>query len=540
MKNLKIGQRLSIGFGVIVILMIAILGAGVNSLSDMNDSLDRIVNDNNVKIAAVTNLRDAERQIAIAVRDLTITSNEAAKAGVESRIVAATERYSEAMTVLQERIKSEKGKELLKAVAEGEKSTMPLFQVVRQHARNGEFEAGVKYLSETVSPSVAKWMTSIETLLEHQTLRNHEEQKEVEASYARVNRILLGLGIVSVTAAGFIAWGTTRSITKPLNEAVAVAETVASGDLTSEIEINSRDETGQLLQSLATMNDSLRAIVANVRNSTETIATASSEIAAGNLDLSSRTEQQASALEETASSMEELTSTVKQNAENARQANTLAVNASAIATQGGQVVSRVIDTMNSIDQSAKKIVDIIGVIDGIAFQTNILALNAAVEAARAGEQGRGFAVVASEVRNLAHRSANAAKEIKALISDSVQKVELGSQLVSEAGTTMESVVKSVAQVNDIMAEISTASTEQEQGIDQISQAISEMDMVTQQNAALVEEAAAAAQSLQEQSNNLVDTVSVFKLSAGSKGMPRPNFQRTTDSKEEARLALTLS
>ena len=303
----------------------------------------------------------------------------------------------------------------------------------------------------------------------------------------------------------------TRSITRPLIEAVKVAQTVAGGDLTSNIVVSSKDETGQLLQALKDMNESLVKIVGEVRSDTDTIATATSQIAAGNLDLSSRTEQQASSLEETASSMEELTSTVKQNADNARQANQLAVSASEVAVKGGDVVARVVDTMGSINDSAKKIVDIIGVIDGIAFQTNILALNAAVEAARAGEQGRGFAVVATEVRNLAQRSAAAAKEIKSLIDDSVEKVAVGSRLVGQAGTTMAEIVSSVKLVTDIMGEVTAASQEQSAGIEQVNQAITQMDEVTQQNAALVEEAAGAAAALEDQASNLMRVVSVFKV-----------------------------
>jgi methyl-accepting chemotaxis protein len=317
----------------------------------------------------------------------------------------------------------------------------------------------------------------------------------------------LGLGVL-------LAWLLVRSITQPLSQAVQVARAVASGDLTSRIEVNSKDETGQLMQALKDMNDSLVGIVGNVRSGTDTIATASSQIAAGNHDLSSRTEQQASSLEETAASMEELTSTVKQNADNARQANQLAVSASSVAVKGGSVVAEVVGTMGAINASSRKIVDIIGVIDGIAFQTNILALNAAVEAARAGEQGRGFAVVAAEVRNLAQRSAAAAKEIKTLIGDSVDKVEEGSKQVAEAGKTMDEIVDSVKRVTDIMAEITAASQEQTSGIEQINQAITQMDQVTQQNAALVEEAAAAASSLQEQASGLSQVVSVFKVNGG--------------------------
>ncbi|MGI4718702.1 MAG: methyl-accepting chemotaxis protein [Janthinobacterium lividum] len=538
MNNLKIGQRLTLGFGVVVALMLIVVAMSVNAMSRMDDTIENIVSDNNVKIEAVSTLRHAEQQLAIAVRDLTLVTDEKAMEAAEARMTRASGEYARSMALLRERVVSEEGRKMLAAIAAGEAAAMPQFQIARQYGKNNELEAGVKHLMEVVAPAVNKWMVAIETLLEYQVRENVKEQEEARASYFQARNFMLGLGAVALFAAICIAWAITRSITRPMNEAVAIAETVASGDLTSTITVVSRDETGQLLQALSTMNDKLQAIVARVRASTDTIATASGEIAAGNLDLSSRTEQQASALEETASSMEELTTTVKQNAENARQANALAAGASGIALQGGEVVARVIDTMSSIDASAKKIVDIIGVIDGIAFQTNILALNAAVEAARAGEQGRGFAVVASEVRNLAHRSAAAAKEIKVLISDSVQKVESGTQLVGEAGATMERVVQSVRQVNDIMTEISSASGEQEQGIEQINQAIGEMDMVTQQNAALVEEAAAAAQSLQEQSDVLVDTVSVFKVpgaaSAGQAGVGR------TASAGAARPALSLA
>jgi len=341
-------------------------------------------------------------------------------------------------------------------------------------------------------------------------------QEAASTGQAITDTVKFGATVIAALTAFVIAlsilaaWLVTRSITAPIAQAVKVAQRVAAGDLTLRIESTSTDETGLLLQALKAMNDNLQQIVNQVRVGAETIATASQQISSGNLDLSSRTEQQAASLEETASSMEELTSTVQHNADNSRQASALADSASQIASEGGAVVAQVVDTMNTIDASSAKIVEIIGVIDGIAFQTNILALNAAVEAARAGEQGRGFAVVAAEVRNLAQRSAGAAKEIKALIDNSVGQVKAGSELVGRAGETMEKVVASVKRVSDVINEITAAGPEQTAGIEQINQAIVQMDQVTQQNAALVEEAAAAAGALQEQAANLVEKVRVFK------------------------------
>jgi len=342
---------------------------------------------------------------------------------------------------------------------------------------------------------------------------------DVAAAY-RTACLLLVAAVVLAAGLGISAavW-LARSITGPINSAVLVAQTVAAGDLTQRIDVHSSDETGKLLQALKEMNDELATIVGQIRSGSDTIATASAQIASGNLDLSSRTEEQASSLEETASSMEELTSTVRQNADNARQASRLAETASGIAVKGGNAVSQVVETMDAIQESSKKMADIIGVIDGIAFQTNILALNAAVEAARAGEQGRGFAVVASEVRNLAQRSASAAREIKTLIDDSVSRVESGNKLVHEAGGTMQEVVSSIKRVNDIMGEITAASAEQSAGIEQVNQAITQMDTVTQQNAALVEEAAAAAESMQSQAKNLVQLVSVFQTGEAQTAVP---------------------
>jgi len=353
------------------------------------------------------------------------------------------------------------------------------------------------------------------------------EYQASQATFETVRAVCLAGLVFGLVLAAFIGWVLVRAIVRPLEQAVSIAGAVAKGDLTQQIVVTSHDETGRLLQALKEMNDSLVHIVSKVRTGTDNIATASGEIAAGNLDLSSRTEQQAGSLEETASSMEQLTSTVKQNADNARQANALATSASEVAGKGGAVVEQVVQTMGAINASATRIVDIIAVIDGIAFQTNILALNAAVEAARAGEQGRGFAVVAGEVRSLAQRSAAAAKEIKLLIDDSVEKVHHGSELVDRAGSTMLEIVQSVNRVNDIMAEITAASQEQTVGIEQINGAVAQMDQVTQQNAALVEQASAAAASLQDEASALAQTVGAFKLNLAT-GV-RTAAQRVTAS-----------
>ncbi|MBV8634477.1 MAG: HAMP domain-containing protein, partial [Burkholderiaceae bacterium] len=363
------------------------------------------------------------------------------------------------------------------------------------------------------------------------------EYQNSQREYNRFFMVSTGLIVIALIMGVVVGAWLVRAISGPIDQAVTVAQKVALGDLTQRITVESSDETGKLLQALKDMNDSLVRIVGEVRTGTETISTASSEIATGNLDLSQRTESQASSLEETASTMEELTSTVKQNAENARQANQLVVSASEHAIRGGTVVGNVVGTMGSIKESSRKIVDIIGVIDGIAFQTNILALNAAVEAARAGEQGRGFAVVAAEVRNLAQRSAAAAKEIKALIDDSVEKVEAGSKQVDDAGATMNEIVTSVQRVADIMSEISAASQEQSSGIEQVNLAITQMDEVTQQNAALVEQAAAAAQSMQDQAGNLSMVVSVFKVDGGSAQRALPEMRAAAAPAVTARPAV---
>ena len=374
---------------------------------------------------------------------------------------------------------------------------------------------------------------SMDVLLRHQLEQAKMEFESSQRIYELVRISCIAGIIFGVIVANLIGVWLIRAISRPVDKAVSVARSVAKGDLTQSIEVTTQDETGHLMSALKHMNTNLTAMVHKVQTGSDEISAASIQIASRNMDLSSRTEQQASSLEETAASMEELTSTVKQNADNALQANQLALSASDVALKGGKVVAEVVATMGSINASSMKIVDIIAVIDSIAFQTNILALNAAVEAARAGEQGRGFAVVAGEVRHLAQRSAAAAKEIKELIDDSVDKVESGTRLVDQAGTTMAEIVDRVRRVTDIMAEITTASQEQTSGIEQVNQAISLMDEATQQNAAQVEEAAAVAELLREQAEALAHTVSVFKLvsppseaSATAAASVRPHLRRS--------------
>lgn len=402
-----------------------------------------------------------------------------------------------------------------KAYVEDRNRTMELAAV-------GQFDEAIKNATVIATPKFEAAHGTLFKLLELRRDSANKEYAHAESQYQNTVNITVIAVVAGMLLAMLIGYLLVRAIVGPLNKAIEAANRVASGDLTGHIEVDSTNEMGRLLQALKTMNDNLLDLVGKVRNSTESIATASSEIASGNSDLSQRTEEQASSLEETASSMEELTSTVRQNADNARQANQLATGASEVAKKGGAVVGQVVQTMSSINDSSKKIVEIISVIDGIAFQTNILALNAAVEAARAGEQGRGFAVVATEVRTLAQRSAAAAKEIKELINDSVVKVGEGTKLVDEAGLTMDEIVTAVKRVTDIMSEISAASQEQSSGIEQINQAVTQMDDATQQNAALVEEAFAAAESMKEQSRVLTQAVSVFKFTSGTeRAAPEP-------------------
>ncbi|MEN3292626.1 MAG: methyl-accepting chemotaxis protein [Burkholderiales bacterium] len=511
MRNLRIGARLGIGFALVLALMVFMTTIGIWRLGAVAQATHNMTQQ---PLAKERLISDWYRSIHSSVRRTAAI----AKSADPSLVPFFADETKESIKVvadLQKAIEplltSPEEKALWAQLMDKRKVYVSSRDAITKAKADGQIEEANRILEQTFVPAAKVYLDLIQKLLDEQRASIDATARDINSVYEASWQLLVALGAVVLVFGAACAWWLSIGITRPLSKAVQVARTVTSGDLTSHIEVVSKDETGQLLQALKDMNDSLVRVVSEVRTGTDTIATASGEITSGNLDLSARTEQQAGSLEETASSMEELTSTVKQNADNARQANQLAVTASEVAVKGGTVVSQVVQTMGSINASSQKIVDIISVIDGIAFQTNILALNAAVEAARAGEQGRGFAVVASEVRNLAQRSAAAAKEIKTLIDDSVEKVDTGSKLVGEAGSTMNEIVDSVKRVTDIMAEIMAASQEQSAGIEQVNQAIGQMDQVTQQNAALVEEATAAAQSLQDQAGKLTEVVRLFKL-----------------------------
>jgi methyl-accepting chemotaxis protein len=511
-SNMKIGSRLGMGFTLLLLLMVLMTGVGILRLQEVGNKSDYVTDIRLPKERLVQEwLQSVEMN---SVRTFALAKNDDAddQQYFQAAMDGSSDKINKLQKQIEEMIQTPQEKDLFDQVVKARANYRDVRDDVFKAKANKADDTVINQLTKSkLVPAMDAYTNSIRAILDNEKSVIDGAGKSIQDAYLSGRKLLIGLLIAAVALGVFFAWLLSTSITRPLNRAVSIARTVASGDLSTHVEVSSKDETGQLMQALKDMSSSLHKTVSEVRHGTETIATASSEIASGNLDLSSRTEQQASSLGETAASMGQLTSTVKQNADNARQANQLAVSASDVAIKGGTVVSQVIVTMESINESARKIVDIISVIDGIAFQTNILALNAAVEAARAGEQGRGFAVVATEVRNLAQRSAAAAKEIKTLIGDSVEKVEAGSKLVDQAGSTMDEIVDSVKRVTDIMSEIMAASHEQSSGIDQINQAIGQMDQVTQQNAALVEEAAAAAESLQDQATNLAQVVSQFKL-----------------------------
>jgi len=533
LSHMRIGTRLAAGFGIVLLLsalgtVYALMQSNQNAtatraMMDRPLAKERIVSDWYVLIYS-----------AIARTHMIARSSDAELSNTFAQVIGdSTKRGSELLKSIEGLLESEQERKIYQdAIA-----LRNIYQDAKNQVMNakkaGDTAEGERLYRDVFDPAARAYQDKVKELLAQQRKSIDATAAGIDAAHARSVRLMVALGVLMLAIGAWAAWMISRSITRPLNRALGIANTVAEGDLTTQFnEDTTRDEIGDLMIALRGMNDALRRVVSQVQSGTTAIAGASSEIASGNLDLSARTEQQASSLEETASSMEELTSTVRQNADNANQANQLALAASDVAARGGEIVGQVVQTMGSIEASSRKIVDIIGTIDGIAFQTNILALNAAVEAARAGEQGRGFAVVASEVRNLAQRSAGAAKEIKELIGNSVEQVNAGTALVHRAGTTMEEVVASVRRVTDIMGEITSASREQSTGIDQVNEAIAQMDQVTQQNAALVEQAAAAAASMQEQAGQLAQAASSFKLGADAMARwaappakPAPGFEQ---------------
>lgn len=511
MNRFRISTRLTVFVAVLASLLVLIGSIGLFGMTKQGDALDTVYKDRTVPLSQLSTIQYLmlHNRMLIA-NSLLIQKPEAVQKNeqqIQQNLDKASTLWKEYMTTYltpeEAQIASQFEQAWQKFVQEG-------LQLSIAPMRSGDFDAAKRIALERNVPLFNKMQEQSEALIR---LQVDEVKKEYDAGTARfhtirsVSAVSIALGLAFAL---WFGWTLVRGITLPLQRAVQIAQAVAQGDLSQRIHSQGQDELAALMQSLAHMQTRLAAVVVNVRRGSESISIASAEIAQGNQDLSARTEAQASTLEETASSMEQLSATVKHNADSAQQANQLAVNASTVATKGGEVVAQVVDTMQGINESSRKIADIISVIDGIAFQTNILALNAAVEAARAGEQGRGFAVVASEVRNLAGRSAEAAKEIKALIGVSVDRVEQGAGLADQAGVTMTEVVGSIRQATSLMGEISTASQEQAAGVAQVGEAVAQLDQVTQQNASLVDEMAAAARSLEAQAQSLVQVVAVFR------------------------------
>jgi len=527
-SELTIGKRLALGFGSVMLLMAVLAGLAIQRVGQIDDILVHINDVNSVKQRYAINFRGSVHDRSIAVRDLVLAADAGAAQPTIALIRKLDANYQASAGPLDTLFTARadilpEEKQALATIKDVERRTQPLIAqliALRQSDRVAEATA---LLEQQAAPAFVAWLASVNTLIDLEEKLNNQAAGQARGLSGSFLGWMLALLAVAAGAGILAAWAISRKLLGQLggqpDDAVRIAGAIAAGDLSVPIALRPGDRSS-LLYAMQGMRDSLVTIVGQVRAGTLTIARASAEITAGNQDLSARSERQAGTLEETASSMEELTGTVRQNADNARQANALAASASGVAQRGGAVVAQVVQTMASINASSHQIADIISVIDGIAFQTNILALNASVEAARAGEQGRGFAVVAGEVRNLAQRSAAAAREIKQLIGDSVARVDAGTKLVDAAGTTMEELLASVQQVTDIMAEISLASQEQSAGIEQVNHAVAQMDETTQQNAALVEQAGASAASLQEQAERLARLVSVFKLDTAATAQQR--------------------
>jgi methyl-accepting chemotaxis protein len=512
-SNLKVWAQLALGFSIVLGLMVALAINGVVNMATMQDKMTRIVEGDNVKVKLVTDLRQSVMAAIINGRNIALMSD-AAEIGAENKRLAANRaEYKAVFDKLSGMIASDAEKAALDKIVAARGASVDVVTKMTALVKAGQREDSNRVLLNELQPLQTKTIVAMDDMVRYLEQEVDAAATQAAEAHQAARRLTLLITLAALLLGSVMAWLITRSLQRQLGGepgyAADIASRIADGELDVKVALRDGDRSS-LLFAMDTMRAKLSGLVGHVREATHHIAHASGEIASGNADLSARTEIQAGSLEETASTMEELTSTVKQNASHALTANDLARTASSVAARGGEVVAQVVSTMGSINDSSKKIVDIISVIDGIAFQTNILALNAAVEAARAGEQGRGFAVVASEVRSLAQRSAAAAKEIKLLIDDSVGKVDTGARLVDQAGMTMSEVVDSIGKVATIMADISAATTEQTHGIEQANRAIMDMDGVTQQNAALVEEAAAAAQAMQQQAAELARLVSVFK------------------------------
>ncbi len=511
LKYMKISSRLILGFGVLVLLVVLLGVTAVVKVDAMNRSFSQLEDDNFPKIVTIGDIKNDINITAIAVRNMVILFDKSLIAKELQVIEAAKLSTAKRLESLQKRVGQEEGKAALVAVLAARAKYEDLLSETAVLATNGQVSEAKAAVQLDIGPLQQAYVNALDELFRFQSKVVADNGQATHDAADDMQRVI-GIVIIAALLAGVsMSLWIIRSITHPINRAVEVSRAVASGDLSLVFEVLGNNEPAQLLHALKDMQTSLASVVTQVREGSESVATASAEIAQGNQDLSERTEEQAHALQETAASMDELRITVKQNADSAAQANELAQSASSVAIKGGQIVAQVVDTMKGINDASKKISDIISVIDGIAFQTNILALNAAVEAARAGEQGRGFAVVASEVRSLAGRSADAAKEIKTLINTSVERVGQGTRLVDQAGVTMTEVVNAITRVTELVGEISEASNAQSAGVAQVGQAVARMDQSTQQNAALVEQMAAAASSLKTQADELVGTVAVFKL-----------------------------
>jgi methyl-accepting chemotaxis protein len=511
LSQLRLGPRLALGFGAVLALVVAIVVVAWLRMSGAEADLERA--EEFARRAAV--MADWSSKTELNVARAMAIAKSAGQPEVEAYFVPLMKQTTEQISTLQKDLEaviaSEKGKALLATIGERRKAYIEIRGRVGALIKQADHAGAQALVTSGMLPAAREYLDAMAALREYESSLAAANEAEVHASLQTARQVIAGMFVVSLALGIVMAWRITRSVTVPVSEAVDVARVIAGGDLTRNVPTGGRDEAGDLLRAIDQMQESLRRLVGQVRNSTDSIGTASSEVASGSQDLSTRTEEAASSLQQTASAMEQLTSTVRQSADSARQANQLAVSAAEVAQRGGTVVSQVVSTMDEINASSRKIADIIGTIDGIAFQTNILALNAAVEAARAGEQGRGFAVVAGEVRSLAQRSAEAAREIKALIGASVDKVDTGSKLVADAGTTMTEIVASVQRVTDIIGEITAASSEQSDGIGQVNTAVTQLDQMTQQNAALVEQSAAAAESLKDQAARLAQLVGRFRL-----------------------------